>query len=222
MRHFQYKTLSELQQSAEELTQCVRFESGVGKMQAMLARKVAVGNVTLGNSMAIHPMEGCDSTLDGRPDELTWRRYERFARGGAKLIWFEATAVCEDGRANSRQLWINKDNVGDYARLHEMVMKSHAESCGSTDDLIVPLQLTHSGRYSYPDRIIAYHNPVLDRKTNTPADQPVISDDELERLEDVYVDAARLALVEKPELGNKILAAIMAKRAAPPVAAAAA
>jgi len=35
-------------------------------------------------------------------------------------------------------------------------------------------------------------------------------------------DAARLALVEKPELGNKILAAIMAKRAAPPVAAAAA
>ena len=35
-------------------------------------------------------------------------------------------------------------------------------------------------------------------------------------------DAARLALMEKPELANKIFAAIMAKRAAPPVAATAA
>src|SRR5512140_2950576 len=127
MRHFQYKTLSELQQSAEGLTQHVRFESGVGKIQEILVRKVAVGSVTLGNSMAIHPMEGCDSTLDGRPDELTWRRYERFARGGAKLIWFEATAVREDGRANPRQLWIHKDNVSDYARLLEMILKSHTE-----------------------------------------------------------------------------------------------
>ena len=194
MKHFHYKTLAELRQSAEQLTQNVRFESGVSKIQALLARKVAVGNVTLGNSMAIHPMEGCDSTLDGRPDELTWRRYDRFARGGAKLIWFEATAVREDGRANARQLWISNDNVADYARLHEMILKSHREACGSTEDLLIPMQLTHSGRYSYPNRIIAYHNPVLDRKTNTPADQPVISDDELERLEDDFVAAARLAM----------------------------
>src|SRR5450631_900945 len=75
-----------------------------------------------------------------------------------------------------------------------MILKSHTESCGSTEDLLIPVQLTHSGRYSFPNRIIAYHNPVLDRKTNTPADQPVISDDELERLEDDYVDAARLGL----------------------------
>lgn len=194
MKHFHYKTLSELQRNAEDLTEHVRFESDVPKIQNLLARKVAVGNFTLGNSMAIHPMEGCDSTLDGRPDELTWRRYERFARGGAKLIWFEATAVREDGRANARQLWINKDNVSDYAKLHEMILKSHSESCGSTDDLLVPMQLTHSGRYSYPDRIIAYHNPLIDKKTHTPPDQPVISDDELERLEDDYVEAARRAL----------------------------
>jgi 2,4-dienoyl-CoA reductase-like NADH-dependent reductase (Old Yellow Enzyme family) len=58
----------------------------------------------------------------------------------------------------------------------------------------VPLQLTHSGRYSYPTPILAYHNPVIDRKHNTPADYPIISDDELERLEDDYVEAARLGL----------------------------
>ena len=45
-----------------------------------------------------------------------------------------------------------------------------------------------------PRRIIAYHNPFIDAKTGTPPDYPVISDDELERLEDDYVAAARLAL----------------------------
>jgi len=58
----------------------------------------------------------------------------------------------------------------------------------------VPIQLTHSGRYSVPRRIIAYHNPYIDQKTGTAADQPVISDEELERLEDDYVRAAGLAL----------------------------
>lgn len=163
-------------------------------MQAALARKVRVGSRTAGNSMAIHPMEGCDGTLDGRPDELTWRRYERFARGGAKLIWFEATAVREDGRANPRQIQINSSNVDDYARLYEMMLRAHAEEWCSTDDLIIPIQLTMSGRYSVPTRTIAYHNPVIDRKSGTPHDYPVISDDELERLEDVYVDATGLAL----------------------------
>lgn len=144
--------------------------------------------------MAIHPMEGCDGELDGRPGELTWRRYERFGRGGAKLIWFEATAVREDGRANTRQLWITKNNVGDFRRLLEKMLSVHREEFGSNDDVIVPLQLTHSGRYSVPKRIIAYHNPLIDRKTNVPSDYPVISDDELERLEDDFVAAAGLAI----------------------------
>ncbi len=145
--------------------------------------------------MAIHPMEGCDSTLDGRPDELTWRRYERFARGGAKLVWFEATAVREDGRANTRQLWITKDNAGDFARILEMIKREHKARFGTTDDLLVPMQLTHSGRYSVPKKTIAYHNPLIDQKSGVPADYPIISDDELERLEDDYVQAAKLALL---------------------------
>jgi len=144
--------------------------------------------------MAIHPMEGCDGTLDGKPDELTWRRYERFARGGAKLIWFEATAVREDGRANTRQVMLNRATADEFARLLEMMRRAHREEWGAADDLLVPVQLTHSGRYSHPVRIIAYHNPLIDQKTGTPPDYPVISDDELERLEDVYVDAAGLAL----------------------------
>jgi 2,4-dienoyl-CoA reductase-like NADH-dependent reductase (Old Yellow Enzyme family) len=139
-------------------------------------------------------MEGCDSTLDGRPDELTWRRYGRFAAGGAKLIWFEATSVSEEGRANPRQVWINRNTVSDFARLHEMILKVHRERWGATDDLLIPMQLTHSGRWSVPRRVIAYHHPLVDQKIGLPPDYPIITDDELERLEDLYVDAAGLAL----------------------------
>jgi 2,4-dienoyl-CoA reductase-like NADH-dependent reductase (Old Yellow Enzyme family) len=195
MRYFIYKSLEELEAAARALgAQHVRFIHGRARVQELLQRRVQVGGVTVGNSMAIHPMEGCDGTLDGKPDELTWRRYERFARGGAKLIWFEATAVREDGRANTRQVMLNRANADEFARLVEMMRRVHREEWGTADDLLIPVQLTHSGRYSHPVRIIAYHNPLIDQKTATPPDYPVISDDELERLEDAYVDAAGLAL----------------------------
>jgi hypothetical protein len=48
-----------------------------------------------------------------------------FGAGGAKLIWGEATAVLEEGRANSRQLWINEqtapdlEKVGDAHLIHK-------------------------------------------------------------------------------------------------------
>ncbi|MEO8126205.1 MAG: NADH:flavin oxidoreductase [Bryobacteraceae bacterium] len=195
MKHFTYKTLSELQQGAESAgASHVRFEQDPETIKSVLARKVRVGNFTVGNSIAIHPMEGCDATLDGHPDELTYRRYERFGRGGAKLIWFEATAVCPEGRANTRQLLINRDTLKDLASMLDLTRRAHREEFGNTDDLLEPLQLTHSGRYSVPQRIIAYHNPLIDQKTHTPPDYPVISDDRLERLEDEYVEAAKLAV----------------------------
>ncbi|HUJ21819.1 MAG TPA: hypothetical protein VLX58_09875 [Bryobacteraceae bacterium] len=195
MKYFVYHSLDELRRAAGELgATCVRFEPDPARVRQALSRPVRVGSSVTGNSIAIHPMEGCDGELDGRPGELTWRRYQRFARGGAKLVWFEATAVRQDGRANTRQLWINRDNAGEFARLVETIRRAHREEFGSADDLLIPMQLTHSGRYSVPRRIIAYHNPFVDEMTGTPPDQPVISDDELERLEDDYLAAAKLAV----------------------------
>ncbi|MBI3208575.1 MAG: NADH:flavin oxidoreductase [Candidatus Solibacter usitatus] len=195
MRHFTYKTLNELQQETEKLgTRHVHFEEDSRKIQTILARPVAMGKLRAGNSIAIHPMEGCDGTSDGAPDELTFRRYERFGRGGAKLIWFEATAVREDGRANTRQLWIHEKTLPEIARLLERTLAVHKEIYGTADDVVAPLQLTHSGRYSVPKKILGYRSPSVDARFGMPGDYPVISDDELERLEDWYVDAARLAL----------------------------
>lgn len=195
MKHFVYRALEELQSAAEAAgAGHVRFEPDPAAVRRALSSPVPVGSFTLGNSIGVHPMEGCDGTLDGRPDTLTWRRAERFARGGAKLIWFEATAVRGDGRANTRQLWIGPHSVDDFARLVEMMQRTHRERWGTADDLLIPLQLTHSGRYSVPERSIAYHNPHINQKTGTPPDLPPVSDDWLERLEDEYVAAAGLAI----------------------------
>ena len=79
---------------------------------SILARPVEFAGLTIPNSLAVHPMEGCDGDAQGRPDDLTVRRYERFAAGGAGLIWAEAIAVVEEARANPRQLWLHRGQQG--------------------------------------------------------------------------------------------------------------
>jgi len=182
---FHYHSLDDLQQEAERLGVAVPMEGDRNRVQAVLGRTVMVGRRRVGNSLAIHPMEGCDGTLDGSPGELTWRRYQRFGAGGAKLLWFEATAVVEEGRANPRQLWLHDGNVDEFARLLETTRKTHAEAFGHADDLLDVLQLTHSGRYSYHQQIICYHHPVIDKPGNR-----LLTDDDIERLEDAYVATA--------------------------------
>ena len=176
MRHFTYKSLAELRQSCSDLgTVHVSFEPDAGQVRSILARKVRVGPVTVGNSLAIHPMEGCDGTLDGRPGELTWRRYERFARGGAKLLWFEATAINPNRGPTRASLDQQRQRGRLCAAAGEDAPCASRGTWAPADDLLIPMQLTHSGRYSVPRRIIAYHNPLIDRKTRQPPDYPVIT-----------------------------------------------
>lgn len=151
----------------------------------------------IGNRLCVLPMEGWDGTRDGRPSELTLRRWQRFGQSGAKLIWGgEATAVRHDGRANPNQLLINEKNLRDFVTLRETLLAAHPSS---RDDVLIGLQLTHSGRFSKPndkkraEPMILYHHPILDRKFGVPPDYPVMSDDDIARLIDDFVCAARLA-----------------------------
>lgn len=155
---------------------------------------------TIGNRFCVLAMEGWDGTSDGLPTELTQRRWRNFGLSGCKLIWGgEATAVQPDGRANPNQLLISPDTVGALAVLRETLLEAHRERYGTTDDLLVGLQLTHSGRFCKPtswtklEPRIAYHHPLLDAKFGIPADAPVISDDDIRRLIDRTVAAAKLA-----------------------------
>src|SRR5262249_48619953 len=142
-RYFRYQSLEELEREIQSLHLQISLEHDPEKVKAYLGKPVKIGTHTAGNSMAIHPMQGCDGTPAGHPDELVFRRYKRFGRGGAKLLWFEATAVVPEGRANPRQLMINDSTAKSFEALLKQTRDAHKEVFGTTNDLIEVLQLTH-------------------------------------------------------------------------------
>ena len=152
---------------------------------------------TVGNRFAVLPMEGWDATSDGRPTDLVTRRWERFGSSGAKLVWGgEAVAVRPDGRANPNQLCIGSESVSDLADLRSRLVATHSDRFGRTDDLLVGLQLTHSGRWSRPAGSpvprVGYRHPLLDRRVPV-TEASVLSDDELDDLSKSFVEAAVVA-----------------------------
>jgi len=190
---FHYRNLAEIEAALVRLAVALPTSNDL----SVLAEPVQLGPVAAPNRLVVHPMEGCDSAADGSPTQLVRRRCRRFAAGGAGLVWFEACAVVPEGRANPRQMMITEANV---AQFRELVLECRAaarESMGPDHRPVFLLQLTHSGRYSRPQGrpapILAHHSPALDESQNIAADHPLISDDELDRLQDAYVDAARLA-----------------------------
>lgn len=201
---FTYQTCEDLIAAARNLNvaDVVQTDSDL----SVLFKPIVIGGKRVGNRLAIHPMEGCDGELDGRPGELTFRRWQRFGNGGCKLIWGEAVAILDEVRANSRQLWLHEGSLKDFARLLESLKTEHRNAWGADacSDLLVGCQLTHSGRYSYRRPLIAMHDPSLDpatlvpgptgSKIPMPADYPVLSDDDLKRAEDAYIAAAKLAV----------------------------
>lgn len=192
-KRFRFKTLDEIQATVADLGLDLEFDTDLSP----LARPVAVEGLEIPNALAIHPMEGCDGERDGRPGELTLRRYERFARGGAGLIWFEATAVEHAGRANPRQLTLTPQTVPHFGDMLAHSLDLARQAAGDAFRPFTVLQLTFSGRYSKPDGkpapVLAHHDGVLDRAMGIPADHPLITDGELDRLQDRFVEAARLA-----------------------------
>ncbi|MBR4034897.1 MAG: flavin oxidoreductase/NADH oxidase, partial [Clostridia bacterium] len=97
---------------------------------SVLGEQVTVGNKTVSNRLGCQAMEGCDGNADGTPAELTIRRYKRLAEGGAGIIWFEATACREDGRANPRQLWIKKDNLDSFKKIVNEIKENAIKANG--------------------------------------------------------------------------------------------
>ena len=118
---------------------------------AILNQPIQFQSKSIGNRFCALPMEGWDGTKTGGPSELTKRRWRLFGLSGCKLIWGgEACAVCHEGKGNPRQLLINEQTVAEIACLRETLKKSHEEHYNS-DDLLIGLQLTHSGRFSRPN-----------------------------------------------------------------------
>ena len=161
---------------------------------SVLAEKVTVGRKGFHNRVVYQAMEGCDGTAEGEPGYLTRRRYLRSTQGGAGLIWFEATAVVPEGRANPRQMFLTEKTLDSFRRIVDEIQETGIKANGFAP--VIFCQLTHSGRYSKPEGaprpIIAYRNPVLEEKA--PADDScIISDEGLDRVSEKLAAGALLA-----------------------------
>ncbi len=161
---------------------------------SILARSLEVNTRTINNRLACQAMEGCDGNADGTPGELTLRRYDRFAKGGAGLIWYEATAVLPEGRANPRQLYINEKNIDAFSRQVDAIKETAIKENGT--EPIVIMQATHSGRYSKPEGkpapLIAYNNPIFEKDNPISSDR-IVTDDYIDTVKEALVSASVLA-----------------------------
>lgn len=158
---------------------------------------ITVAGKTVHNRIVYQAMEGCDGTYDGAPGELTKRRYLRFARGGAGIIWFEATAVLGEGRANPRQMYLTDKTRDDFKKIVEDIKEAGIKENGFEPVVIV--QLTHSGRYSKPEGtpapLIAYNNPIFEK--DNPIDKSRIVTDE-------YLDTLCEALIKNAGIAKEL------------------
>ncbi len=165
-----------------------------------LGQPLAVEGRRLGNRLCIHAMGGMDGTPDGKATELVTRRWTNFGRSGAKLIWGgEAVAVRADGRDNPFQLYYHPDNRASHEKLLRDTRAAHRERFGTTDDLLVGVQITHSGRYCIPEPDfrprprVAYRHPLLDARSGVQDDAAVLTDTELDELVGDFATHARFA-----------------------------
>jgi len=182
---FKYRTKDELVLKARELGLDLPWSDDL----TPLFQSFQMPGFSVTNRFVVQPMEGYDSENNGSPSDLSKRRYLRYASGGSGMIWFEAVSVMSEGRSNPHQLWIHKKNSDAFSRLNEEVRKN-AMKTGSDPFLVV--QLTHSGRYSKPEGtakpLVAALNPLLDK-----APTQILSDDDLKRIMDRFVEASKLA-----------------------------
>ena len=186
---FHYASLDGVRQTAERLHAFLPIQEDLSPLYAPLT----LAGKTVNNRIAFQPMEGTDGTEHGAPDKWTIRRYERFAKAGPGVIWFEAVATVPEGRASAHQLYLTEKNVDEFKRLTDRMREISLKENGYAP--LIVMQATNSGRYSKPtgkpEPIIAYRCPPLEEGL----DQPfrVLTDDELRRYEAAFEATAKLS-----------------------------
>ena len=159
-------------------------------MNMLLNSELMLGSVKIPNRIVFQPMEGCDCNEDGSPSELTVKKYISAAKSGVGVFWFEANAVCPEGRTNVRQMMLTRQNISSFKELLSNMRKIAKDECGISPIFI--LQLTQSGRQSITP-MIAYRNSVYEKKRPV-TDENIVTDEYLDTLPALYAESAKLAV----------------------------
>lgn len=191
MKHetFNYTTMDAIGRKADGMGAFIPLEENTGA----LFEPLMIGGHQVPNRILFQPMEGCDSADDGAPGPLTQRRYERFAKAGPGIIWFEAVATLPEARASAHQLTITAQSLPVYQRLTDRMREICLKENGYAPLII--MQATNSGRYARPDGqpapLAAYRCPPLE--DSPMPDERIVDDDQLRHYEAAFGPVARLA-----------------------------
>ena len=151
------------------------------------------------NRLVIQPLEGFDGTKEGNPSDLIFRRYDRYAKGGSGLLWYESIAISNDGRCNPLQMIISEHTIGAIRRLVAETDATAREHSGFKPYNV--LQLTHSGRRSVnanwePTPLAVVENPYIDHHNSIDGRSGAItfaSDEKIEEIIHDFIEAAIMA-----------------------------
>ena len=108
---FYLETLAALESEIDR----VGVEIPVAKGLDPLFEPLDIHGKRIPNRLCAQPISGCDAHPDGSPSELTARRYQRYAKGGFGLIWFEATGALQARDAS--RLVLNKSTLPKFQSL---------------------------------------------------------------------------------------------------------
>jgi 2,4-dienoyl-CoA reductase (NADPH2) len=189
---FRYKTAAELILKARELGVDLPWSDSIDQ----LLQPAVIQGIRVPNRLAVHPMEGFDSSENGTPGDLAFRRYGRYAAGGSGLIWFEACSVVPDGRSNPHQMMITPDNVDHFKGLTDHIRQTAAAAFGGDHQPFLVLQLTHSGRYSKPggdSRPKRFSNNSVLAEPGADSQPVYYSDADIDSIKEAYIQGVSLA-----------------------------
>ena len=190
------KELSEFQKTAHECG----IDYPVSEDVSVLAEPITLASgKVIPNSIGIPPLEGFDGTPEGAPSDLIFRRYDRYARGGAGLLWYESITISDEGRFNPLQMIIKKETLSEIKRLVDESNAAAVEEFGRKPYNV--LQLTHSGRRSVDANwkstpLAIVENPYMDSHNSIDGQKGALNiatDEKIEEIIQQFIDGAVLA-----------------------------
>jgi 2,4-dienoyl-CoA reductase-like NADH-dependent reductase (Old Yellow Enzyme family) len=146
-----------------------------------LASPIKIGKKKAPNRWVNHPMECNDADEYGNPTDLTLKRYQKLAKGGAGIITVESLSISSKSRARKHQLEITERNAeGLYGLVKEIRQFNNTS--------LIIFQINHSGNISNGafSEVVSYY-PTGDSSVT------VLSDEDTEEIKKGFVNAAVIA-----------------------------
>ena len=198
-REFNIRKLDKLEEFIE-VEKAAGLDYPVSRNVKVLSEPVRLDSgKIIPNSIGIPPLEGFDGTEEGAPSATVFRRYDRYARGGAGLIWYESTAIAEDGRCNPLQMVMKRENLEKFRELLTRSNAAAVEEYGRRPYNVI--QLTHSGRRSVdrnwnPTPLAAAVNPYMDEHNSVDGSKgklTIATDEKIGEIVQGFIDASVMA-----------------------------